>query len=83
MNIWLAAAAVLLIGVVPAGIVALRGARMEQLIALELCGTLAALVMLLLAVGTNRASFSDLAITLALLSAPGCLTFARLLRRDR
>lgn len=81
MNAYLLAATVLLAGLFPLFIVCMRGTPMEALVAVQLGGTIATLVLLLLAQGTNRAPFFDLAVVSALLSFAGGLAFARFLER--
>ncbi len=81
VNIWFLATILLLLGFIPCGICMRRGSPGDRLVALEMCGILAILILLLLAQGTQRPSFDDLAVTLALLSFPGGLVFARLMER--
>ena len=81
MNIWLIAAAAMLVCLVPAGIVCLRGDAIDRLVGLELAGTLVTITLALLAEGFGRASFFDLPLTLALLTFAGGLVFARFLER--
>ena len=81
MNEWLVAATVLLGAMIPCGVVCLRGEAIDRLAGLEAAGTVAALVLLLLAEGFGRVPFTDLAVALALLSFGGGLVFARFLER--
>lgn len=81
MNLWLIAAGALLVCLVPAGVVCLRGDAIDRLVGLELTGTLATVTLVLLAEGFHRVSFLDLPLTLALLSFAGGLVFARFLER--
>lgn len=81
MNVWLIAATALLLGLIPCGVVCLRGAPMQRLVALEMAGTLDVLVLLLLAQGFDQPPFYDLALVLALLSFAGGLVFVRFLER--
>ncbi len=74
-------ALVLLAGLVPCGIVCLRGEPTERLVGLMMAGNIDALVLLLLAVGYRRAVYLDLALALALLTFAGGLVFARFLER--
>jgi multisubunit Na+/H+ antiporter MnhF subunit len=55
---------------------------MRALAALEVAGTLAASVLMLLAEGFHRQPFIDLALVLALLSLIGAMAFARLMEKD-
>ena len=81
MNPWLSAAIALLPALIPGGIVLVRGDDLDRLVALELAGALTVLILVLLAQGFARSSFYDLALTLALLSFPAGLAFARILER--
>jgi multicomponent Na+:H+ antiporter subunit F len=79
VNEWLVAALALLAGLIPCGIVCLRGEPTERLVGLTMAGTIDALVLLLLAAGYQRTIYLDLA--LALLTFAGGLVFARFLER--
>jgi multicomponent Na+:H+ antiporter subunit F len=81
VNAWLLAALALLIGLVPCGLVCLRGTPMDRLVGLELAGTVNTLILLVLAEAYHQAIFFDLAVVLALLSFAGGLVFVRLLER--
>jgi multicomponent Na+:H+ antiporter subunit F len=81
MNVWLIAATVLLLGLIPCGVVCLTAPVMDRLVALQLAGVVSTLVLLLLAEGFQRSSYIDLALTLAVLSFTGGLTCARFLER--
>ncbi len=77
MNVWLVAATVLLLGLVPCGWVLLRGKLNDALLAVELASTLVTLVLLLLAEGFHRSSYFELSIVLAALSFVGAMLFVR------
>jgi multisubunit Na+/H+ antiporter MnhF subunit len=81
VNEWLIAAGVLLLGLVPCGIVMMRGTIVEALVALQMASVVQTVAFLLLAEGYHRAPFFDLALTLALLGLAGGLVFARMLER--
>jgi|GEM_PF-273766 len=81
MNEWLVAALALLVGLVPCGVVCLRGDPVNRLVGLEMAGTVDTLVLLLLAQAYDRAIYFDLALALALLSFAGGMVFARFLER--
>ncbi len=81
MNIWLAAAAAMMICLIPCGIVCFRGQPIDRVVALEATSTICVLILMLLAEGFGRLPFFDLALTLALLSFAGGLVFARFLER--
>jgi multicomponent Na+:H+ antiporter subunit F len=78
---WLIAGTILLAGVFPLLWVCLRRSVLEALVALELAGTITTLVLLVIAEGTHRQPFFDLALVSALLSFGGGLAFARFLER--
>ena len=81
MNAWLIAATVLLLGLIPCGVVMLRGSAVEALVGLQMAGVLETVVLLLLAEGFDQPAFFDLALVLALLALAGGLVFARMLER--
>jgi multicomponent Na+:H+ antiporter subunit F len=81
MNVWLWAAGVMLLCLVPCGVVCVRGDAVNRLVGLEAAGLIATLILLLVAEGFQRAPFTDLAVALALLSFGGGLVFARFLER--
>jgi multicomponent Na+:H+ antiporter subunit F len=81
VNVWLWGATALLAGLVPCGWVAVRGTRMDALVALELAGTVATLALVLLAQGFDRASYYTVPVALAFLSFVGALLLARFLGR--
>jgi multicomponent Na+:H+ antiporter subunit F len=78
---WLVAGTVMLAGVIPLLWVCVRRSIFEALVALELAGTVTTLVLLVIAQGTHRQPFFDLAVVSALLSFGGGLAFARFLER--
>ena len=81
VNEWLIAALALVVGLVPCGVVCLRGEPAERLVGLTMAGTIDALALLLLAVGYRRTIYLDLALALELLTFAGGLVFARFLER--
>lgn len=81
VNIWLVASGVLLLALLPCTVVVFRAATLDRLVALELAGTIAALLVLTLAQAFGRPSIFDLALALALLSVPGTLVYAYFLER--
>jgi multicomponent Na+:H+ antiporter subunit F len=78
---YLIAAAIMLAGLAPLIVFAVRASPAEGLVALNLGGTIATLVLVLLAAGTGREPFFDLAIVSAVLSYAGGLVYARFLER--
>jgi multicomponent Na+:H+ antiporter subunit F len=81
VNEWLVAALALLVGLVPCGVVCLRGDPVNRLVGLEMAGAVDTLVLLLLAQAYQRSIYFDLALALALLSFAGGMVFARFLER--
>jgi multisubunit Na+/H+ antiporter MnhF subunit len=77
MNEWLWAAAVLTVAFSALVVVAARKPLLEGLVALEAAGTTATLVMLLVAEGTHRQPFGDLAMVLGVVSFTGALGYLR------
>jgi len=83
MNEWILAAIVLVLGgILPCLVVSVRASVMEGLVALEMVGVIAVLVLLLVAEGFQRQPFVDLALVLALLSFVGTLAFVRFMERE-
>lgn len=81
MNLFLIAAAGILVCLIPTGIVCFRGQLGDRLVGLEFASVLVVVELLLLAEGYHRASFYDLPLTLALLSFGGGMVFARFVQR--
>lgn len=81
MNVWLIAALVLLPGLLACGVACVAYRVLDALAALELMGMLSTVELMLLAEGTHRQPFIDLAVVLAVMSFIGALAFARLLER--
>jgi len=83
VNTWLvAAAALLVVGMLPAVVVAGRGDLLDRLAGLGMAGVVATLEMLLLSEGYQRSSYVDAGLVLAALSLTGSLVFARLVVRQ-
>lgn len=83
MNEWLIAALVLLVAMLPLLAVCTFSHAIDGLVALQVAGTDAALILFLLSEGIQRQGFADLAIVLALLSFAGSLGFSYFLERVR
>ena len=81
MNVWLIAALALLPGLVACGVTCVCFDVLDALVALELAGVMSTLELMLLAEGTHRQPFIDLALALAVMSFIGSLVFVRLLER--
>jgi multisubunit Na+/H+ antiporter MnhF subunit len=82
VNTWFVAAAALLLGLVPCGIVCFRSeSPVARLVALELGGTVDTLVLLLLAQALHYPPLFDLSVAIAILTLAGGLAFAHFLER--
>lgn len=81
MSVWYGAGAVLLLAQVQLLWRLTHGGLLGALAALQAAQVLTVLALMCLAVGLDQSSFLDLAVALALLSAPGGLVFARFLER--
>ena len=79
MTAYFAATAVLLVGLAPLIVFSVRANPLDGLVALNLGGTIATLVLMLLAQATQRQPFFDLAIVSAVLSVAAA--YARFLVR--
>ena len=81
MNAFTLAAAVLLLGYLPLGWVALRARPIDGVVALQLGGSLGVLVLLCFAEGFHRSFEYTLPIVAAVMSWIGGLVFVRFLGR--
>ncbi len=79
MNLWLVAATVLLLGLLPCGWVLLRAQLLDAVVALELGSTVVTVVLVLLAEGFHRSSYFTLPLVTAAMSFVGSLVFVRFL----
>jgi multisubunit Na+/H+ antiporter MnhF subunit len=77
VNEWLWAAAVLTVALTALVGVAMRRPLLEGLVALEAASATATLVLLLIAEGTRRQPFADLALVLGVVSFAGSIAFLR------
>jgi multisubunit Na+/H+ antiporter MnhF subunit len=77
VNEWLWAAAVLTVALTALVGVAMRRPLLEGLVALEAASATATLVLLLIAEGTRRQPFGDLALVLGVVSFAGAIAFLR------
>jgi multisubunit Na+/H+ antiporter MnhF subunit len=80
---WSIAATLLLVEMTVCGLAAWRRPTFEALVALELAGTLATLVLVCLAVGYQRSIYGNLPLIAAVLNWIGSLVFVRFLDRSR
>ena len=79
MNVWFVGATALLVGLVPVAWVLIRGDILEALVALQLAGTVVAIVLLLIGEGFKRNSYYTLPLVLAFTNFVGVLIFVRFL----
>lgn len=82
MNEWLWAAVALLALLGVLGAVAVRRPFLDGIVALEVAGIDAALVLLLVAEGTHRQPFADLALVLGAMSFVGSVAFVRFAEQE-
>jgi multicomponent Na+:H+ antiporter subunit F len=78
---YLIAGAVMLASMAPLIVFAVKAKPPDGLVALNVGGDIATLVLMLLAAGTGREPFFDLAIVSAVLSFAGSLAYARFMER--
>jgi multisubunit Na+/H+ antiporter MnhF subunit len=81
VNVWLVAAAGLLLALVPCLLASLRGGPLERLVAAEMAGLVTALLLFALARGFGRTDYLDASLFVALFSFPSGLVFTRFLER--
>jgi multicomponent Na+:H+ antiporter subunit F len=81
VTLWLAFAAILLLGLVPCVVLAVRGDAVDGLIGLVAASVVVTLALLLLAVGFERSIYGDVAVVVAVLSFAGGLVFVQYLER--
>ncbi|MGI8903039.1 MAG: MrpF/PhaF family protein [Solirubrobacteraceae bacterium] len=81
MNEWLIAALVLLVALVPVTVVALGARPASGLVALQVAGYDATLILLLLSQGFGRQPFVDLALILGVMSFIGGVVLAAFIER--
>jgi multisubunit Na+/H+ antiporter MnhF subunit len=83
VNGWLWAAAVLVAALVPLTVVCVRLPAPDGLIAVEAAAVDAVLALLLIAQGTDRQPFGDLALVLAVVSFVGSVAYLRFVEAFR
>ena len=81
MNAFVVAAIAMLAGLIPCGIVLLRGTIMDAVVAYEAISAIAVMVLILLAEGFRRPGEFELPVLLAVLLFGSGLVFVRLLER--
>jgi multisubunit Na+/H+ antiporter MnhF subunit len=83
VNGWLWAATVLVAALVPLALLCVRLPAPEGVVALEAAGIDAVLALLLVAEGTSREPFGDLALVLAVVSFVGAIAYLRFVEAFR
>jgi multisubunit Na+/H+ antiporter MnhF subunit len=83
VNGWLWAATILVAALVPLAVLCVRLRAPEGVVALEAAGIDAALALLLIAQGTGRQPFGDLALVLAVVSFVGAIAYLRFVEAFR
>jgi multicomponent Na+:H+ antiporter subunit F len=81
VNAFEIAATALLGGFIPLGVVLLRGRPIEAVVALELCGALATVVLVCLAESFHRSTYFAVPVVSALLTWISGLIYVRFLAR--
>ena len=83
MNGWLWGATVLVAALVPLAVLCVRLPAPEGVVAIEAAGVDAVLALLLIAQGTDRQPFGDLALVLAVVSFVGAVAYLRFVESFR
>jgi multicomponent Na+:H+ antiporter subunit F len=83
VNPWLWVATGLVAALAPLIVAMARRPPIEAVVVLELAGSLTAVALLLIAEGTGREPFGDLAVVLVVLSFAGTIAYLRFLERER
>ena len=83
MNGWLWGATVLVAALVPLAVLCVRLPAPEGVVAIEAAGVDAVLALLLIAQGTDRQPFGDLALVLAVVSFVGAIAYLRFVESFR
>lgn len=81
LNLWLVAAIALLFGLVPCGVVIVKGELADGLAAFQVASVITIMATLLLAVGFHQSTVADIPMALAVLSFPSGILFAHFLER--
>ena len=81
MNVWLVAVLALLPAFATPTLAACRGDAISRFVAVQLCASIAILVLTLLTFGFDQSSFMDLPLCAAFLNLPGSLLIAMVLER--
>jgi multicomponent Na+:H+ antiporter subunit F len=78
VSVWLAAAAALLIALIPCGFVAGRGSPMERLLGFELAGPIGSTALVAMAEGFGRSVYMDVALVFTVVNFVATLAYVRL-----
>lgn len=81
MNVWLAGACAMLLGLVPCCVSVLRGPAMDRFVALQTAEIIIILTMTMMAEGYDRSIYLDIPLALAVLTLASGLVFVRFLER--
>lgn len=81
MNPWIMASTAVGAALVPCAVMSLRGSPERRLVGVEMAAVLLTIILVLLTVGYGRLPFIDLPLTIAVLSLPAGLVFARFLEK--
>jgi multicomponent Na+:H+ antiporter subunit F len=81
MNLWLTAAAALLLALIPCCWGVLRGLVMDRFVALQMAQIIIVLSLVMMAEGYGRSIYLDIPLALAVLALGGGLVFVRFLER--
>jgi multisubunit Na+/H+ antiporter MnhF subunit len=81
VNAFTIAGTALIVGLVPLGILAVVGREIDGVVALEVCGTLATLILLCLGEGFHRSAYFDLPVICVACTWIGGMVFARFFGR--
>ena len=81
MNLWITASIAVGAALIPCAFMSLRGSPERRLVGVEMGSVLLTIILVLLTVGYGRLPFIDLPLTIAVLSLPAGLVFARFLEK--
>jgi len=81
MNLWLGAAAAMLLSLIPCCWAVLHGHAVERFVAVQMAQIVVVLSMVMMAQGYGRSIYLDIPLALAVLALGGGLVFVRFLER--
>ena len=79
MNLWLVAAVLICVALIPCAVMCLRGSPERRLVGLEMTSMIVTTAMVMLTVGFGRLPMIDMPLALAIMSFGGGLVFTRFL----